>query len=84
MYKLVVSTDADGRFDDQALDFQVVGDITSITPLTGSTAGGTLITIKGRNFSKDPLDNPVKIGDVKCLVVSTNKTTIKCRTEPTK
>lgn len=41
------------------------------------------MTIKGRNFSTDPLDNPVKVGSAKCIVESSKKTEIKCRIEKT-
>lgn len=55
----------------------------SVSPIAGSSSGGTLLTIKGRNFSNDGLDNPVKVGKAKCIVESSNKTTIKCRIEKT-
>ena len=41
--------------------------------------GGTLVTITGENFSDDALDNPVKIGDSYCYVVTTSATVITCR-----
>ena len=44
------------------------------SPVTGSTLGGTLITITGENFSNDHLDNPVKIGDDYCYVLSSSTT----------
>jgi len=65
------------------LDFEAVSDVTSISPISGSASGGTLMTIKGRNFSTDPFDNPVKIGGAKCIVESSKKTEIKCRIEKT-
>jgi hypothetical protein len=37
--------------------------ISSISPTTGSIGGGSLITVTGVNFSPDPLDNLVFIGD---------------------
>ena len=42
--------------------------------MTGSALGGTLVTIDGINFSDDPLDNPVKVGDHYCLVQTTSPT----------
>jgi len=80
-YKLEVATEKDGNLS--SLDFEVVADVASISPIAGSSAGGTLITIKGRNFSNDGADNAVKIGDVKCIVESSKKGEIKCRTEKT-
>ena len=46
--------------------------MTGVTPLTGSYLGGTLVTIDGVNFSTDPLDIPVKVGNSWCLVQTTN------------
>jgi hypothetical protein len=80
-YKLVAATEKDGELSE--LDFEVVSDVTSVYPTSGSSSGGTLITIKGRNFSTDPLDNPVKVGNAKCIIESTKKTEIKCRIQKT-
>lgn len=60
--------------------------ITSVSPSTAASRnGGTIITITGRNFSPDPLDNQVYIGDEMnwfCMVISATTTEIKCRTPP--
>ena len=56
------------------LVLDVHASVTSVSPLTGSTLGGTLITITGENFSNDHLDNPVKIGDDYCYVLSSSVT----------
>lgn len=58
----------------------VHGSVTSITPLTGSIYGGTLVTIQGENFGSEITDNPVMIGGDYCYVQTTNATTITCRT----
>lgn len=58
---------------------KVEGRITGISPLSGSYLGGTLLTIDGVNFSEDPLDNPVKVGDYYCLVETTEANQITCR-----
>jgi len=50
------------------LQLDVHGTVTGISPLVGSKYGGALITITGENFSDDPLDNPVMIGDNYCYV----------------
>lgn len=55
--------------------------MTSVSPLTGSKYGGTLITISGENFSNDPLDNPVMIGNQYCYVQTSSPTEITCRTD---
>ena len=51
-----------GRIDPEPLVLEVTGCVDSISPLTGSSLGGTLVTIDGINFSDDPLDNPVMVG----------------------
>ena len=49
--------------------------------------GGTVLTITGVNFSNDPLDNPVKIGNnvltsEYCLVMTSSPSQITCRVVP--
>lgn len=39
-----------------------------------------MVTITGENFSDDLLDNPVKIGDDYCYVITSTPTQITCRT----
>ena len=68
-----------GRIDPEPLVLEVTGCVDSISPLTGSSLGGTLVTIDGINFSDDPLDNPVMVGSYWCYVQSTNASQIKCR-----
>jgi hypothetical protein len=63
------------------LVLDVHASVTSISPLTGSKLGGTLITITGENFSNDHLDNPVKIGADYCYVITSSPTQITCRTD---
>lgn len=79
-YYLVISSENYGRLDS---DFQldVHGTMHSVTPLSGSKYGGALVTITGENFSNEPLDNPVKIGDHYCYVITTSPTEITCRTD---
>ena len=84
-YTLTVSTKVDGALDSTALTLKVVGEITGFSPLAGSNAGGALLTITGRHFSTNILDNPVTLGgaspkgNIKCLLVSSSDTEIKCR-----
>lgn len=68
-----------GRLDDVNMALTVKSEVISISPNTGSIYGGTLVTIEGINFSDDPYDNPVKIGNTYCLVQTTSSTTITCR-----
>jgi hypothetical protein len=53
--------------------------ITGFTPNTSSYLGGQLVTITGVNFSTDPYDNPVKVGNDWCYVQTTSATEITCR-----
>jgi hypothetical protein len=73
-YYLQVSAAQHGRIDSDLLQLSVHGSITSVSPLTGGKYGGALVTITGENFSNDPLDNPVKIGDHYCYVQTTSTT----------
>lgn len=41
------------------------------------------MTIDGVNLSNDPLDNPVKVGNNWCYIISTNATQITCRVAET-
>jgi hypothetical protein len=54
--------------------------VTSITPATGTTAGGTAVTIKGTNFAGA---TGVTIGVAATSVVVVNDTTITCVTGAT-
>jgi hypothetical protein len=58
------------------------GKILSFTPASGSSLGGTLITINGYTFGTVDTDNPVKIGDTYCYVVTTSANQITCRVGP--
>ena len=68
-----------GRIDRTPLALTVGSQVTGISPLSGSVLGGTLVTIDGVNFSDDPYDNPVKVGNNWCLVQTTSVTQITCR-----
>ncbi|KAG9478621.1 hypothetical protein GDO78_012332 [Eleutherodactylus coqui] len=52
--------------------------VTTITPSSGSPAGGTLVTIHGSGFS---MDSVVELGGSGCSVVFANLSMIKCRTD---
>jgi len=75
-------SESDGsRLDNGSLEITTEAYITSISPLTGSVLGGTLVTITGENFSDVKTDNPVLVGDLLCEVESTSSTQIVCRIE---
>lgn len=74
VYDVKVRSRSYGRFDSTGISLTLIGKITDFNPKTGSVHGGTLITIDGFHFSKDPQDNPVKIGYTDCLVEETSAT----------
>ena len=80
-YWIMLTSTQFGRIDTDLLQLAVHGTVTSVSPLTGSKYGGTLITILGENFSHEPLDNPVMIGDEYCYVKTSSPTKITCRTD---
>ena len=72
-----------GRIDKTPLVLTAEVKVTKITPLTGSYLGGTVITITGTNFSTEKTDNPVKVGNYWCDIITTMATTITCRVRET-
>ena len=64
--------------------FQFLVQVTSISPSSGSMAGGTLLTISGVNFPTDISQNQVTIGEyiIPCTMVSATSTEITCLTGP--
>ena len=67
-YFVMLSANQFGRINSDLLLLSVHGTVTDFSPRSGSKYGGTLVTITGENFSDEPLDNPVKIGDHYCYV----------------
>lgn len=55
--------------------------VTAIDIRTGSSEGGTVLTIDGVNFSDEPTDNPVKVGNNWCIVGFSSATRIICQIE---
>uniref|UniRef100_UPI0037E8D1AF fibrocystin-L-like n=1 Tax=Semicossyphus pulcher TaxID=241346 RepID=UPI0037E8D1AF len=51
--------------------------VSSFSPLSGSSAGGTLLTVKGHGFSHE---SKVTVGSEECTVVDASDTELKCRT----
>lgn len=80
-YSLRVVSQIYGRIDTDGLKITVIGRVIDYQPKQGSVYGGTTITITGENFSNDPLDNPVKIGDNYCYVETSTATQITCKTD---
>lgn len=66
--------------------FQVYAQVDTVSPNTGSLAGGTLVTITGKGFpSSAAAGNSVitglTVGSMPCKVVSSNFSSITCLTE---
>jgi hypothetical protein len=55
----------------------------AVTPLEGSKAGGTLLTITGSGFQPVPEANIVTVGGNACVVVEASFSRVVCRTPPT-
>lgn len=74
----VVVTDADGDTVTPATRFvsSLTPTVTGITPVQGSSLGGTVITITGTNFVR-PV---VNIGSVPCDITASSSTSITCTT----
>ena len=56
------------------------GEIISVSPLQGSVAGGTQLTISGRGFSTDSSVVSVSLGDQECIISSASYSQIECTT----
>jgi len=82
-YKVELEAKDIGRIDSSANTIIVGSTVDSIAPLEGSYLGGTLLTITGSNFSKEKLDNPVKVGNYWCFVETSSETQITCRVSST-
>lgn len=79
LYWIRISHANMGRIDMYPLQLTVESKVLALSHQSGSLLGGTVLTIDGTNFSSDPLDNPVKVGDHQCNVESSTPTQIKCR-----
>ena len=84
VYLIEIEGKGVGRIGKTSLELSAVSQVDSITPMTGSYLGGTLVTITGTNFSKEKTDNPVKVGSNWCDVLTTEATKITCRVRETK
>jgi len=85
-YDVMIKHNIWGRVDTSALTLDVSSQVSSISPLTGSIYGGTLVTLTGTNWGTARTDNPVEIffngrPSVKCYVKETSETEIKCRVD---
>ena len=66
--------------------YQTYAEVYSISPTSGSLAGGTVVTITGRGFPSLDLNLgdtlSVRLNGVQCTVTSSNYSTITCRSGP--
>jgi hypothetical protein len=66
--------------------FQVYAQVDSVSPSTGSLAGGTLVTIRGRGFPSSAAAastaiTALRVGGMACSVVSSSFDTLTCTTQ---
>jgi hypothetical protein len=78
-YSVILFSSSEGRLNDQNLQITTESYLTGVFPRQGSAVGGTLVTISGTNFSNEPKDNPVMIGESHCFVEESSHDEIKCR-----
>ena len=77
----------DGLISTAGTPFVVGSTVTSVSPMSGSIYGGTLLTIQGTNFGNVATDNPVSIvyngalGATPCFVQTTSVNQITCRVD---
>lgn len=81
--KRAFMTAAPGR---QPRMFQVYAQVDSVSPSTGSLAGGTLVTIRGRGFPSSAAAastaiTTLRVGGMACSVVSSSFDTLTCTTQ---
>ncbi|XP_036949440.1 PKHD1 like 1, tandem duplicate 1 isoform X2 [Acanthopagrus latus] len=63
--------------DGNMFDFTYQLIVSSFSPLSGSVAGGTLLTVRGFGFSEN---STVTVGGEECKLVDASDTELKCRT----
>jgi IPT/TIG domain-containing protein len=82
---VVVTNTTDGLSATETGGFTYVAPpltITSVEPASGSTAGGTPVTIKGTGFGTTPADNTVTIGGGPATVTAASATSLTVTTPP--
>ena len=78
-YMIKVYSLTKGRIDSGNFIVTTEAIVNSVSALTGSEHGGTLLKFEGINFSYDPYDNPVQVDGYDCIVQTTSPTEITCR-----
>ncbi|XP_024413827.2 fibrocystin isoform X2 [Desmodus rotundus] len=64
------------------LHIQYITEVFSIEPCCGSLLGGTILSISGTGFSRDPALIWVLVGNRSCDIVNLTETNIRCETSP--
>jgi hypothetical protein len=88
-YIVHVRHSQEGLINAAGTPFVVGSTVTSVSPMTGSIYGGTILTITGTNFGTVATDNPVSIvyngalGATSCFVQTTSATQITCKVDDT-
>ena len=77
-YRVELS-DKNDKLDDSQLFLTTKLEMTSFSPTSGSTLGGTLMTINGAHFGRVPTDSPVKVGDHYCFIETISEFVLTCR-----
>ncbi|KAM7135915.1 fibrocystin isoform 7-T8 [Molossus nigricans] len=65
------------------LHIQYLTEVFSIAPCCGSLLGGTILSISGAGFSRDPALTWVLVGNRSCDIVNLTETNVWCETSPT-
>jgi len=78
-YEIILTHDNLGLIGTNDFIFEARSFITAVSANSGSSLGGTLLTIDGKNFSEDPDDILVEVDGYMCEIVSTTMTQINCR-----
>ncbi|XP_024621685.1 fibrocystin isoform X1 [Neophocaena asiaeorientalis asiaeorientalis] len=64
------------------LHIQYITEVFSIQPCCGSVLGGTILSISGRGFSRNPALVWVLVGNRSCDIVNSTETNVWCETPP--
>ena len=70
------------RFRRETIDPTLTPFVTKVEPTTGSTAGGTIVTVTGGGFGTDAGSVSVTISNTECDVKTVSDSTITCETGP--
>ncbi|XP_004674090.1 PREDICTED: fibrocystin [Condylura cristata] len=72
------------RIHSQGVDLhiQYITEVFSIEPCCGSLLGGTILSISGIGFGRDPAFIAIHVGNHSCVIVNLTETSIRCETSP--